>query len=47
VSGSITCSAAAEQQSVSAGETILIPAGGLPAELAAKPAAVALEVLFD
>jgi len=47
LSGNLTCSTSQGQQSVSTGETVLIPADGLPAELKPQPSAVVLEVWLD
>lgn len=44
--GALTCTADEAQQSISMGETVLIPAGGLPAQLRPEPSAVVLEVHF-
>lgn len=47
LSGSLTCSTSQGQQSISTGETVLIPAGGLPAQLEPEPSATVLEVWLD
>jgi mannose-6-phosphate isomerase len=47
LSGTVACSADGGERSLSKGQTVLIPAAGLPAELKPDPSATVLEVRFD